>query len=99
MYIVTRTDLSAPQRAVQAIHAAIEAAKTFPLPEQHPNVVLLAVSNEDALNEAYFNALRADIPVVPFHEPDLDNQLTAVASAPVYGVARKHFAGYQLLKG
>lgn len=34
-----------------------------------------------------------------FHEPDLDNALTAIATRPVYGQERNIFKKFQLLKG
>jgi hypothetical protein len=33
-----------------------------------------------------------------FHEPDIGNQATALATEPVYGDDRKYFKKYRLLK-
>ena len=42
----------------------------------------LSITDERSLNELYEKAIRKSIKAVPFYEPDLDNQLTAVAFEP-----------------
>jgi hypothetical protein len=95
--VFVRCDLTAPQITVQACHAVLEATKAYASTE-HPNIVLLGVDNEWQLH-AIGNRLQLnDISFRCFSEPDLNDQMTAIATAPVYGAARKIFARYQLLK-
>ena len=49
LYIIVRADLSPAQRAVQSVHASIEAIKNKAL-HSHPSVIILAVKNELKLN-------------------------------------------------
>lgn len=97
MYVIIRSDLTPAQRTVQAIHAAMESAKAFPQPKQTPNVVVLAVDNEDSLR-ATWEDLRQQVPVVAYREPDMDNALTAIASIPLVERARHFFSKYRLLR-
>lgn len=98
--MITRRDLSAAQRAVQAIHAAIEAAKAFPdRLDPDPNLVLCEVADEAELCRAGRRLEAAGVPLRAFHEPDLNMQLTAIATAPVRGPLRRHFQRYPLFKG
>lgn len=34
----------------------------------------------------------------PFYEADIGNQLTAIATKPIYGENRRHFQKYNLLR-
>ncbi len=96
---MVREDLSLPQQAVQAIHAAIEATRTFLSPEEtHPHVVLCTVPSEQALMRAMHRLSARDIQFKHFIEPDIGNEITALATAPLSGQDRKAFSNYPLLK-
>lgn len=103
--MVVRNDISPAQKAVQASHAAILAARTFldkleqygPF-EESPNLVICTVENDDILNEEFFRVLNCDISCVMFHEADMDNQTTAFATRLVSGDERKVFSKLKLLK-
>ena len=95
--MIVRKDLSTSQQAVQACHGAIEIARSLAPEEEHPHVVLLSVRSEEQLFNA-LNRLQAEgIDVKTFVEPDIGNQLTAIAAGPVFGETRRHFKRYQLL--
>lgn len=95
MYVIVRNDLSGPQKAVQSAHAAIESGRRYLKEgEEHPSVIILIVKNERKLIE-----LQDKIPYdhVVFREPDIGNQVTAIATKPLVGEEREFFKRYQLL--
>lgn len=98
LYILTRTDLSLPQIAVQSCHAAIECTKKYPT-AKHPSIVLCSVKNEDDLMRQAAHLTTSGIKIIEFREPDRDNELTSICSEPIYGVDRKLFSKFQLFKG
>lgn len=87
LYIVVRGDLSPGLRAAQACHAQ----RLFV--EEHPEVdrdwyeksntiVILEVRDIDELMDLAFDLDAEDISFSQFHEPDLQNEPTAIAIAP-----------------
>jgi hypothetical protein len=87
LYVVTREDISAGYQGVQSIHAAMQFAFEHPdinkeWFEKSNYLGFLSVPNEYALNELVEKALLLDIKVSVFKEPDIDNQVTAIALAP-----------------
>jgi len=60
--------------------------------------VLCAVKNECELFKASKKISSKSINFASFREPDLDNQLTAIATEPVRGETRKVFKDFQLIK-
>lgn len=100
VYVITRRDLSLPQQAVQAAHAVIESSRHFghfTREQEHPHLVLCAVENERHLSQAASKLRGAGLSITEWREPDQGNALTAIASPPVSGDARKLFKRYQLL--
>lgn len=98
MYIVTRNDLSPSQKAVQSCHAAIEATKAFGDSIQtHPSVILCVVKSEHKLKALQDKLQYAGVDFTSFREPDIGDQLTAIASTPLAGADREIFKRYQLL--
>ncbi len=93
---MVRSDLSQAQQAVQGIHAAIEMARSGHLSPIHPHIVLCEVRDEHALKACYDRLSARGVQCVRFHEPDRDNELTAVATEPVIGDARKAFRKLKL---
>jgi hypothetical protein len=85
---------------VQSCHAAIECAKKFDLEKlpDHPSVIILGIKDEAKLFQVKNYLLSQDIDYCPFHEADLDNQLTALATEPIVGEKRKLFKKFQLLR-
>lgn len=87
LYLVTRADLSAGQRAVQVAHAL----RAFV--ESHPDVdrewyqnsnylALLEVPGEPQLARLLEKAQSRGLPASGFREPDRENELTAIALGP-----------------
>ncbi len=85
--VVTRRDLSLSYQAVQAAHAAVD------FQHQHPEVAtqwhkksnylaFLTVADEHALIGLITKAIMKGIKHTIFREPDVDNQITAVAFEP-----------------
>jgi hypothetical protein len=88
--VVTRADLPPGSQAVQAAHAVIDFAITYPrlTASWHAasnTLVILVVPDELALSWLEQDARTAGLRVAPFHEPDLGDALTAVAIEPAAG--------------
>ena len=94
-----RKDLTPSQIAVQSCHAAIEATRNGLIPPEieHPNLVLIGSENLPALLQIRAKLRTLGIRFQEFVEPDIGNQITAIATAPLSGDIRKHFKKYQLL--
>lgn len=100
MYVISRKDIPQPHLVVQIAHAVLAATNTFigSAAITHPNLVVCAVADEKDL-AAEFNRLKEEgVPCCAWTEDDMNNQLTAVASAVVRGPQRKAFRKYKLLK-
>lgn len=99
MYVFVRKNLSPAQICVQSAHAVIESARHFLEPdEQHPSVILFGVKSEAKLRSIAEQLQQQGIRLKQFFEPDIGNQLTAFATAPVFGKDRELFAKYCLLR-
>jgi hypothetical protein len=61
--------------------------------------VVLGVKDEYKLSSILPRLDSAGIPYRTFVEPDIGDQLTAVATAPISGERRDFFKNFQLLKG
>ena len=96
-----RRDLAVAQQLVQAVHAAHEAGKLFAGESDNDisSVVVCQVASENHLRKAHRRALDRGVEAVLFCEPDMDNQATAFATAPLYQGNRRHFSNYPLWKG
>jgi hypothetical protein len=93
-----RYDLPHPQQVVQACHAALEAAR-FLLPPDlpHPHLVVCGVADERHLYRCVERFRRLGVSHRPFHEPDRDNEMTAIATGPIFGSRRRIFRRYRCL--
>lgn len=100
IYSFVREDLSTPQRAVQLGHALYLVGKNFPHYDDSPFLIVFGCKTEKSLKNTLDNLREQGIMVVEFREPDLNNELTAVATAvmPRTDENRKIFRKYQLLK-
>lgn len=93
-----RRDLPPAQIAVQASHAAYEAA-SFHTPDlDHPHFVMLGIRDERELQRALIRTQSAGIKVKPFYEADRDGELTAFATEPIFENNRKFFSRYNCLQ-
>ncbi len=100
VYVIVRQDLPRPIQAVQACHATLAATNTFigSEPITHPHLVLCAVDDESALRAAFNRLKDQGVPCCAYMEDDLGNQMTAVATAPLKGEARRPLRGFRLLR-
>ncbi len=85
--VVTRRDLPISTQAVQSAHAAIDFQHQFPTEAKEWQtksnyLALLTVSNEEALVKLIDKAEISGIKFTLFREPDLNNEITAVAFEP-----------------
>lgn len=83
---------------VQACHAAIEAAR-FLLPADlpHPHLVVCGIPDEIQLYQCMERLRRLGIAHRPFREPDRGDELTALATGPIFGPHRRLFRRYRCL--
>lgn len=87
LYVITRRDLDPGYQAVQSIHAAIEFAMehkevTAGWFEKSNYLALLSTSDEKSLQKLANKARDRGIRVSEFREPDIGDQLTAIALEP-----------------
>ena len=87
LYIVTRQDLAPGLQAAQVAHAAFQFAYEHrPLAHswlQESNfLIILSVESEDELHLLAGAAQDIGLPVTKFTEPDIGDELTAIAIAP-----------------
>ncbi len=93
-----RLDLTPSQRAVQAIHGALEASEYLDRDKEHPHLILLAISNEEELLKIPEKLNTSNIRHKIWKEPDIGNQVTSIATEPISGDRRKIFKKYKLLQ-
>lgn len=85
--MVTRQDLSPGLQAAQVAHVAFAFAYEHrPIAsqwlEESNYLIVLSVPNESALLSLAEKAGTLNIPVTVFREPDIGNEMTAIAVAP-----------------
>jgi Peptidyl-tRNA hydrolase PTH2 len=85
--VITRQDLEPGYQAVQSMHALRQFTAEHPEIdklwfEQSNYLGLLSVMNEQELHTLIEQATAHDIRCSVFREPDIDNQITAIALAP-----------------
>lgn len=86
---------------MQGIHAALEVSRRGLLDPDtpHPHIVFCNVKDERALVICGDRLRSRGIAIAEFTEPDRDNELTAIATEPLYGESRKHLSKLQLVRG
>ena len=87
LIVITRRDLSPGYQAVQAAHAAIEFQHEHPEIAKEWNtyskyLIFLTVENEHQLNRFLDKIKFYELKYTLFFEPDIGNQLTAIALEP-----------------
>lgn len=89
-----RNDLPPPVKTVQAAHATWAiASKGY----GHPSLVVVVVKNENKLVQVMERLREENINFEYFIEPDLDNQVTAIATEPIQ--YNEYLKRFQLLGG
>ena len=82
-----------------ASHAIYAAAQALHNPDiEQPHFAMCAAKDEDALRSLCERLEQSGIRFKAWHEPDLNHQLSAIATEPISGEGRKHFSNYPLLK-
>jgi len=95
MYVITRRDLPKTVATVQSIHAAIEVTSNMNLRfSETPWVIVYGVDDEPALHGWAERLHRKGVPYTAFREPDMENQMTAIA---YWGRKFSGFGGLRLL--
>lgn len=87
LYIVTRNDLDPGYQAVQSIHAMRQFVAEHPEVDRHwfevsNYLALLATDTESDICDLIAHACDKGIRFSVFREPDIGNQITAVAFEP-----------------
>lgn len=86
-YCIVRSDLPAGYQAVQGAHALLDFAVRYPeeIKEWNLNsnyLIMLQVKDEEELLDFLYRANSLGIKTVGFNEPDIGNELTAIALEP-----------------
>jgi hypothetical protein len=96
-YVFIRNNISDSQKIVQTGHVSIELSKKFDL-KYHPSLICLSVKSEEKLIKTIQELIDNGIDFTIFREPDLNNEITAVATKPLTGKQREIFKRYQLMR-
>ena len=80
MYVLVRRDLSTSQQAVQAGHAVAELVQRGLSTDWNGTLIYLGVESEEMLNRWKSKLAIREIRHVEFREPDIGDQMTAIAS-------------------
>lgn len=94
LYVLVRKDLSPTQQAVQAGHAVGEYCLNYPARWSNGTLVYLGVKSKIQLENWVEKLKRLNKHFIEFREPDLDFQVTSIASVTDDNV----FRNLQLLK-
>ena len=87
LYVITRRDLSPGRQAAQSCHALRAFVQDWPEIDQEwyetsNYLVLLSVKDEKELRDLFHRAREIGLRGSWFLEPDLNNQITAIALEP-----------------
>jgi len=94
VYCFVRSDLSDPQKVVQASHACVEMQKKFE-PSRHPSMVAISL-NKKKVQRVIQECLDNEIDFVIFRDNLHNNEITAVVTEPLHE-KRGVFKRYSLL--
>ena len=105
VYIFTRQDISPEQQAVQTAHATyklgwnvkIHDMPDWPTPD-NTYFTLVGVRNRDALSAVSLILDKFEIPCESFVEPDMDYEVTSIATYPIHEDDRGPLLAFNLLK-
>jgi hypothetical protein len=94
LFVVVRKDLSTSQQIVQSGHAIAEFLLKKPDTKwDNGTLVVLGLTNLDELNKLIFKLDHTGVGWVGFQEPDIGNELTAIACDEDESI----FSGMELL--
>ena len=80
LYILTRKDLSGSSPAIQAGHAVAEFLLSRPNTWANTTLIYLGIDSKDELHKWADKLSYKEHDWIGFKEPDLDNELTAIAT-------------------
>lgn len=81
LYVIVRKDLSTSQQAVQAGHAVAEFLMRGPFSRwNNGTLIYLGVKGFHQLENLKHKFERESIPYIEFREPDLNSEITALAT-------------------
>jgi peptidyl-tRNA hydrolase len=92
LYIVVRNDLAPGLQLAQAVHAKELFSHEHPEVntdwyERSNNIVVLQVENKEELAKIAYGLSKQGLAVCMFKEPDLNDELTAIAAEPGAGTS------------
>tara|TARA_R110000796_G_scaffold98092_1_gene205475 strand:- start:4907 stop:5233 length:327 start_codon:yes stop_codon:yes gene_type:complete len=100
--IITRSDIPLTYQAVQSAHACVQFQ--YEHPELAKNwfnnsnyLIFLSVENEQELEKLISKANSNNINISIFREPDINNEITAIALEPC-DWSRRHTSGIPLMR-
>lgn len=93
-YYFVRADLSVPQQIIQTAHAAAKIGEKY---HGNTHATLCAAKDEKHLKSLSEYLDSHEIYHEIFWEPDI-NQFTAIATAPLRGLARKPLKKFSLMR-
>lgn len=96
IYVFCRKNLTTSQQAVQAGHALLELTNKVEM-EHHPSSVFIVVKSEEKLKMVLKELIDNNINFSIFREPDLNNEITSVATEPLFDDKRDLLKRFQLL--
>lgn len=79
LYVLVRNDMPKNYQAVQAGHAVAEHMLNYPETWKNQTLVYLRVENENNLFQYLERVCKIGGKYSPFYEPDMDDQMTAMA--------------------
>ena len=96
MFILVRNDLSKSQQGVQGGHALAQFMLDYPdLAQKWGNQTIVYVKADIQILKGYEKMLTDHVDgISSFREPDIGNQLTALAA---YGNAKEYFKDFRLM--
>lgn len=99
-YIFVRQDISQEQQLIQFGHVACVLGRNLPddICPHSLNFVGIGVPNESKLWESLAHMALNGVEYVAFKEPDMGDELTAVASLPIAGMKRDAFKKFDTLR-
>lgn len=88
--------MSLAQQIVQASHASYEAGRYANPDGEIPHLVLCEADSEVTLRGEIERLEFFKIPYIIFREPDIGDQITAIATLPIPSQQQKKLAGWKL---
>lgn len=88
------------QIVVQTIHAGIELTRKGLIPAHydHPHLVVIGVDHEQKLFTTLSKLEQSGVNIIPFFEPDRNNEMTAFATEPILEDRRHLFRRFNCLR-